>query len=71
MLISLVTALIGILVGRVFNAKKIDAIYEKLIRLEERFGHVDKVYRNQEEIFDRLNEAESAIAVIKSKLKIK
>lgn len=70
-LTALITLLLGILVGKVTNSTKIDKIYEKLIRVEERLSIVETLKINQEEIFNRLRDAERDIGIIKSKLKIK
>jgi hypothetical protein len=70
-LIALITLLLGVLVGKVTNSTKIDKIYEKLIRVEERLSIVETLKVNQEEIFNRLRDVERDIGIIKNKLKIK
>ena len=70
-LVALITLLLGVLVGKITNSTKIDKIYEKIIRVEEKLSIVNTLKENEEEIFNRLREAERDIGIIKSKLKIK
>jgi hypothetical protein len=70
-LVIIITLLVGVLIGKVVNTGKIDKIYEKLIRVEERLSIVNQISENQEEIFNRMRDVERDIGIIKSKLRMK